>query len=64
VCLRLGPVAERRGVARHLASDLIQRADVLMYEAKSHRADRVYAAAVEVRDGQLVDVGNSQTTVE
>jgi diguanylate cyclase (GGDEF)-like protein len=61
VCLRLGPVAERRGVARHLASDLIQRADVLMYEAKSHRADRVYASAVEVRDGQLVEVGNPQS---
>src|SRR3954468_8985417 len=27
VCLRLGPVAERRGVARKLAAELIQRAD-------------------------------------
>ena len=61
VCLRLGPVAERRGVARHLASDLIQRADELMYEAKSQHADRVYAAAVEVRDGKLADVGNTQS---
>ena len=61
VCLRLGPVAERRGVARHLASDLIQRADELMYEAKSQHADRVYASAVEVRDGKLADVGNTQS---
>src|SRR5262245_28017066 len=35
VCLRLGPVAERRRVARQLAAELIQRADMLMYEAKS-----------------------------
>ena len=61
VCLRLGPVADRRGVARHLASDLIQRADELMYDAKSQKADRVYASAVEVRDGKLVDVGNTQS---
>ena len=56
VCLRLGPVSERRGVARHVASDLIQRADVLMYEAKSRQSSHVYAAAVEVVDGKLVDV--------
>jgi diguanylate cyclase (GGDEF)-like protein len=56
VCLRLGPVSERRGVARHLASDLIQRADVLMYDAKSRQSTHVYASAVEVRDGKLVDV--------
>src|SRR5687768_2862018 len=43
VCLRLGPVAERRGVARKLAAELIQRADKLMYEAKSHQSPHVYA---------------------
>jgi len=59
VCLRLGPVGERRGVARQLAADLIQRADTLMYEAKSQRSDRVHAAAVEVRDGALVDITGS-----
>jgi diguanylate cyclase (GGDEF)-like protein len=57
VCLRLGPVAERRGVARQLAADLIQRADMLMYEAKSSRSDRVYSAAVAVEKGVLVDIG-------
>jgi diguanylate cyclase (GGDEF)-like protein len=56
VCLRLGPVAERRTVARQLASDLIQRADTLMYEAKSHRTGRVHATAVAVENGALVDI--------
>ena len=43
VCLRLGPVAERRGVARKLAAELIRRADTLMYGAKGKRAEHVYA---------------------
>jgi diguanylate cyclase (GGDEF)-like protein len=62
VCLRLGPVAERRGFARHLAAELIQRADTLMYEAKSLRSDRVHASAVEVRNGALVDITGDQST--
>src|SRR5215510_3632944 len=33
VCLQLGPIAERRGVARKLAAELISRADTLMYGA-------------------------------
>jgi diguanylate cyclase (GGDEF)-like protein len=57
VCLRLGPVAERRGVARKLAGDLIHRADTLMYEAKSQRSAHVHAARVRVQDGILVDAG-------
>jgi len=55
VCLRLGPVGERRGVARKLASELIHRADTLMYEAKSQRSTHVHSATVEVADGALVD---------
>ncbi len=55
VCLRLGPVAERRGVARKLAAELIQRADKLMYDAKGQHAARVYTAAVRVESGELVD---------
>src|SRR5437762_7144901 len=35
VCLWLGRVADRRFIAKRLAGDLIQRADKLMYEAKS-----------------------------
>jgi diguanylate cyclase (GGDEF)-like protein len=55
VCLRLGPVMERRGVARKLAAELIHRADTLMYEAKSQRSMHVHSAAVRVQDGALVD---------
>jgi diguanylate cyclase (GGDEF)-like protein len=56
VCLRLGPVAERRGMARQLAAELIQRADTLMYEAKSRRSDRVHTTAVAIENGALVDI--------
>jgi hypothetical protein len=56
VCLRLGTVVERRGVARKLAAELIQRADTLMYDAKGTRADHVYATAVCVDDGELVEM--------
>src|SRR5215212_675323 len=56
VCLRLGPVADRRGVARKLAADLIHRADQLMYDAKGRKADHVFQTAVEVRDGALTGI--------
>jgi diguanylate cyclase (GGDEF)-like protein len=56
VCLRLGPVSERRGVARQLASELIQRADALMYDAKSRKSSRVHATAVAIEDGVLIDI--------
>jgi diguanylate cyclase (GGDEF)-like protein len=56
VCLHLGPVAERRGVARKLAAELIHRADQLMYDAKGRKADHVHRTAVEVRDSSLVEI--------
>ena len=56
VCLRLGTVIERRGVARKLAAELINRADALMYDAKGTRADHVYATAVRVERGELVEI--------
>jgi diguanylate cyclase (GGDEF)-like protein len=56
VCLRLGPVSERRGVARKLASELIQRADTLMYDAKGRRAEHVHSTAVRVQNGELVEI--------
>jgi diguanylate cyclase (GGDEF)-like protein len=55
VCLRLGPVQERRGVARKLAAELIQRADTLMYDAKGIKSPHVHTAAVSVLNGCLVD---------
>jgi diguanylate cyclase (GGDEF)-like protein len=59
VCLRLGPVAERRGASRQLAAELIQRADTLMYDAKSNQSDRVHATAVAVENGRLVEIGGN-----
>ena len=56
VCMHLGPVAERRGVARKLAAELIHRADQLMYKAKGRKADHVHPTAVAVEDSALVDI--------
>jgi len=56
VCLRLGAVQERRGVARKLASELIQRADALMYDAKGRKSAHVHCTAVAVSGGQLIDI--------
>ncbi len=63
VCLRLGPVAERRGVARKLAAELIQRADKLMYDAKSQQSPHVHSAAVRVVHGELADLPTSETVI-
>jgi diguanylate cyclase (GGDEF)-like protein len=59
VCLRLGPVSERRGVARKLAAELIHRADKLMYDAKGIQSTRVHPAAVRVVKGELSDLPNT-----
>jgi len=56
VCLRLGNVSERRGVARKLAADLIHRADTLMYDAKGRRQDMVHRCAVRIENGELVEI--------
>jgi diguanylate cyclase (GGDEF)-like protein len=56
VCLRLGSIAERRGVARKLAAELIHRADTLMYGAKGKRAEHVFATAVRIDQGELVEM--------
>jgi PleD family two-component response regulator len=54
VSLRMGPVAERRFIARRLALQLVQRADQLMYDAKAEGSVRVHDLAMEVRGGDLV----------
>lgn len=58
VCLRLGNVRERRGVARKLAAELIHRADTLMYDAKGRRVDAVQRCAVGVDQGTLRDLAD------
>ncbi len=59
VCFQLGPVGERRGIARKLAAELIHRADQLMYDAKSSKSDHVYRTAVEMRDNSLVEISSA-----
>lgn len=61
VCLRLGPVTERRGVARKLASDLIQRADKLMYDAKGTKSAHVHTTSVRVVEGRVTDIAPPET---
>jgi len=61
VCLHLGPISERRGVARKLAAELIHRADTLMYDAKGKKSDRVHPSAVRVDNGELVEIQESFT---
>lgn len=63
VCLRLGPVSERRGVARKLAAELIHQADTLMYDAKGRRSTRVHPIAVKVENGELVEIPETFTRV-
>jgi diguanylate cyclase (GGDEF)-like protein len=58
VCLWLGRVSERRFIARHLAADLIQRADQLMYKAKGQRANHIYLMRVKIENGELVEAND------
>jgi diguanylate cyclase (GGDEF)-like protein len=56
VCLSLGPVDERRGVARKLAAELIQRGDKLMYDAKGIKSAHVHTTSVKVVNGTVTDI--------
>jgi diguanylate cyclase (GGDEF)-like protein len=56
VCLLLGPVADRRHIARHLANEMLARADKLMYEAKGERASRIYPLRVRIDGASLVEI--------
>jgi diguanylate cyclase (GGDEF)-like protein len=60
VVLKLGPVDERRGVARKLAADLIHWADQLMYSAKGERASHIYLVCARVEGGDLVEVTDEE----
>jgi GGDEF domain-containing protein len=64
VCLWLGRVGDRRFIARRLASDLIQRADQLMYEAKSERADHIHLVRAKLANGTIVDCSDQDPPVE
>jgi diguanylate cyclase (GGDEF)-like protein len=60
VCLMLGPVIERRHLARQLAHDLLGLADKLMYEAKGERASHIYPLRVRIENGQLVELADDE----
>lgn len=53
VCLKMGPVGDRRFVARRLALQMLKQADQLMYDAKAEGSVRVHMATVKVTDGEL-----------
>ncbi len=63
VCLRLGPVHERRAIAGTLADELLARADRLMYDAKGDRAGQIYTLSLILRDGHLVPDDGRVATV-
>ena len=56
VSLQLGPVDQRRLVARQLAHDLITRADRAMYMAKMEKAQHVEPVRVRIDDGVLAEL--------
>src|SRR5688500_93471 len=62
VCLSLGPVTERRHIARHLAHELLARADKLMYDAKGDRdrlsegPSQIAPIRVKIENGELVEL--------
>jgi PleD family two-component response regulator len=60
VCLMLGPVSERRHIARQLAHDLLGRADKLMYEAKGDRASHIYPVRVRIESGGLRELSDDE----
>ena len=64
VCLWLGRVADRRFVARRLASELIQRADRLMYEAKNQRANHIYLQRAKIDNGAVAALANGEPPVQ
>ena len=64
VCLWLGRVSDRRFIARRLSADLIQRADKVMYEAKSERANHIHLVRAKLQDGVIVDCPDYDPAVE
>ena len=56
VSLQLGPVEQRRLLARQLAHDLLARADRAMYLAKMEQARHVEPVRMRVDDGVLSEV--------
>jgi len=62
VCLSLGRVAERRFIARRIAAALIERADQLMYQAKSECAGRIHLVPLKIENGKPVEITDGPVT--
>jgi diguanylate cyclase (GGDEF)-like protein len=56
VCLLLGDVGERRPYARHLAHELLSRADRLMYDAKARENGHITPVRLRVADGTVEEI--------
>jgi diguanylate cyclase (GGDEF)-like protein len=56
VSLKLGPVEQRRLVARQLAHDLLAKADRAMYMAKMEKAQHVEPVRVRIDEGVLAEL--------
>lgn len=56
VCLWLGSAEARRNISKRLATDLIQLADKLMYEAKSSQCDQVKLLCMQIVGNELVAI--------
>ena len=61
VSLKLGPVEQRRLMARQLAHDLLAKADRAMYLAKMEKAEHVEPVRVRINDGVLAEVAGEGT---
>ena len=61
VCLRLGPLEDRRGIAKSLAGRLLDCADRLMYEAKGEQSSRIGAVCVRLENDALVELPVDET---
>jgi diguanylate cyclase (GGDEF)-like protein len=61
VCLLMGPVTERRQIARRLAKEMLDRADKLMYDAKGERASHAFTTRVRLEHGEVVEIPRDET---
>ena len=64
VCLWLGRIKDRRFIARQLSSELIQRADELMYRAKGERANHLHMSCAKVSSGRLVEMTDEEVALK
>lgn len=53
VCLEMGPIGDRRFIARRLALQMLQQADHLMYLAKAEGSVRVRMQTVAIEGGEI-----------